>query len=1470
MILVFPCTQIRNQIVLLHKYQHQNIYQLFVLKKKPVLIKFIPVTTEMILMNKTCFFNGILFICMVLLYPLHAYPQEVVINKAVHSDVSIPLRDMKPLRDFFWEKWMTKVEHEIPNKFRKSSSAPVVDKALQTNYSPGYKTAAAFPILNFDGLSNQDNTDGRVTPPDPAGDVGPNHYVQAVNCMLQVFDKAGNSVYGPVKTATLWSGFSGNWNDHNDGDAIILYDENADRWIISQFAIDCPGSPKTEYQLVAVSATPDPTGPYNRYAFQFDYLPDYGKLGVWNDGYYLSVNRYNTNTATNPFIGAGACVLERSKMLSGDSAARMILFKTELLGDSGSAAGTNCYSMLPSDCDGPFPAEGSPNYFTYIDPSAELRIWALHADWITPENASFTYITALQVAAYNELGTVAQPAHGIALDGLGDRLMFRNQYRNFGSYETFVTCHNVDVGNDIAGLRWYEYRKVGSLFSLHQQSTFAPPDGNSRWMGSIAMNASGDIGIAYSVTGNSLFPSICYTGRKAADPLNQFTKPEGIIQSGTAYMTGLFGRWGDYTAMSIDPVDNQTFWTTQEYVGAFGGSYPWATRIASFQFPDMPVATTLPATEITATSAKLNATVNPYGLATEYYFEWGTTSSYGNSTSLVSAGSGTAELEVSEVISALFSDTTYHFRIVAINNDGTSFGNDLTFIPGVPIVLTTAVSAITTSSVICGGDIISDGGIPVLSRGICWATTSNPVVEGNHTAEGSGTGSFISLIDGLVSNTLYHARAYAQNANGFYYGQDVEFTTLCETVSSFPWNEGFENAGAMPNCWSQEQIEGSVLNWSFMAGSGTAHPAAAHQGKYNANLNDFTSDDTRTRLVTPVLNLELLPIPVLTFWHTQAAWSEEQDQLTVYYKTGEDSLWKPLQSYTSSIDTWTIETVILPEKSNVYQVAFEGNAKWGYGICIDDVTVAGTNISLWDGSVDSDWNTPGNWTDNTIPFSANHVIIPSDGITHFPVITLPDLQCANLTILKGANIRINSEGTLSVPGALVNSGGYEGLVIQSDSSGSGSLVHNSDNVAVTFEKYISGSNDSTIHKFHFVSIPVVTENASAGDLFPGAGIHDFDESTNEWIPYSSGIASAINEKKGYRVFTSGNITFPISGLMNNDTFSPLLSWTKLPGAERGWNLVPNPYPSYIDWDLVSIRHYVDKAIYIWPEAGPAGSSNYYQYVGGISIPKNAMNGQIAPGHSFFIHANAVFHTVSFTNACRIAGKEPILNADTVPNVLYLEASTPAGSDYTAVRFTWQATPEFDTELDAYKLTGGEDAPKLNSLTTDGTELSINSLPFSPENVWVPLHFGLNTDATVSLKATGLESFGSDIPIYLEDRLLKQGINLRQQSEYTFDHKTTYEPARFWLRFTGPYSIEENGSQTQGKVFLAGDEIYLEIPSMEHMPVQITITDALGRRYRSYKLEMNGTVQLPAPGSAGVYIIRVTGKNTIFTGKVVVR
>ena len=458
----------------------------------------------------------------------------------------------------------TKVILEVHNKFIPTQVRPhdrnfrdpiVQDSPFSSDISviPNTPVAGA----NFDGVGFTG-----WYPPDTNGDVGPNHYLQTVNVSWAVFNKTGAKLLGPSSIGSLFTAI-GTPCSGNYGDPIGLYDPIANRFVISQFTTVAP-----YHQCIAVSQTADPTGSWYLYDFLWSAtnLNDYPHFGVWPDGYYMSTNEFANGAS---FVGAGAAVFERDKMLLGQSA-RMVAFHN--LGAS----------PLPSDLDGStLPAAGMPNIFANIS-GTTLRLSKFHVDWNNTANSTFTSSANLTVSSYSSAASAPQPGTTMTLASLSDRLMYRLAYRNFGSYDALVVTHSVSSGG-ISGVRWYEVRNPNSAATLFQQGTFAPADGVYRWMGSVAMDSAGDIAAGYSVSNSiSVFPGIRYTGRIPSDPAGQFPQGEGTMISGGGSQTGV-SRWGDYSMLSVDPVDDCTFWYTTEYQ-ATTASVSWKTRIGSFKF----------------------------------------------------------------------------------------------------------------------------------------------------------------------------------------------------------------------------------------------------------------------------------------------------------------------------------------------------------------------------------------------------------------------------------------------------------------------------------------------------------------------------------------------------------------------------------------------------------------------------------------------------------------------------------------------------------------------------------------------------------------------------------------------------------------------------------------------------------------------------------------------------------------------
>jgi hypothetical protein len=443
---------------------------------------------------------------------------------------------------------------------------------LQTTPGIGAPTTGA----SFDGLGQGFSGPGgsfSVTgvPPDPNSAVGGTQVVEIVNTGFAVFSKTGTVQYGPANTNTLFSGFGGPCQSTNDGDGIVRYDSLASRWVITQFANVQTSGPF--YECVAVSTSSDATGSWNRYAYQYPNFPDYPKLSVWPDAYYITYNLFNAGGTA--FLGAESCAMNRSAMLNGTAATQQCFTTSNSYG-----------GILPADVDGTTtPPAGASNLQVALGTTnTTLAYWKFHVDWSNPANTTFSGPSTLTVASYTPACDSCIPASGgHTLDSLSDRLMFRLAYRNFGDHQALVTSHSVTAGSSV-GERWYEFRLDGSGNpSVFQQGTYAP-DSTYRWMGSIAMDKVGNIGLGYSDSSSSTHPSIRITGRLAGDPAGTMTQGETTLVTGAGSQT-TYSRWGDYTSMSVDPTDGCTFWYTDEYEPA-NGNFNWKTRNASFTLPN--------------------------------------------------------------------------------------------------------------------------------------------------------------------------------------------------------------------------------------------------------------------------------------------------------------------------------------------------------------------------------------------------------------------------------------------------------------------------------------------------------------------------------------------------------------------------------------------------------------------------------------------------------------------------------------------------------------------------------------------------------------------------------------------------------------------------------------------------------------------------------------------------------------------
>jgi hypothetical protein len=582
-------------------------------------------------------------------------PKEKVSPKEFNGD----LRKIPPGKP---DKGEARPEPQVPNE---APGAAQGDPSLQTAVA---SAAAPSPTVSFDGLDYQGW--GAGFPPDTNGDVGPNHYIETVNTSVGIFSKTGtrlaaftfNSLFSQAATGTPC-------DNSNQGDPVVLYDPIGDRWVITDFAwTNFATGPF--YQCFAVSKTGDPvTGGWYFYAYQTAagaVLSDYPKLGVWPDGIYMSANNF-ASSGSGSFQNVQVWAFDRVAMEAGQPAGSITAALPRTVG------GVTVFSLLPSNARTVtgLPPSGTPNYFASIYGSYNIRVWQFHVDWANPSSSTFTGPTNASSGTFN-VGPPSVPEKtGNDLDTLSYRLMMQNQYTNIGGRESLWLTHTVGNGGapNVAQVRWYELPVTGGTVALtpRQQATWGP-DSKNRFMPSLAVDETGNMAIGYSVSDSTTSPAVRYAGRLASDPLSTLGQGETTLVQGTGYQCCSFSdgtvntRWGDYSAMTIDP-DGCTFW----YIGEYTNAQPttlrgptgnnWQTRVGSFQLPGCSSTTPPPAPTVSSfnpTSGAVGATVTITGTnftgASSVKFS-GTSAAFtvGSSTQItatVPAGATTGPIEI--------------------------------------------------------------------------------------------------------------------------------------------------------------------------------------------------------------------------------------------------------------------------------------------------------------------------------------------------------------------------------------------------------------------------------------------------------------------------------------------------------------------------------------------------------------------------------------------------------------------------------------------------------------------------------------------------------------------------------------------------------------------------------------------------------------------------------------------------------
>lgn len=504
---------------------------------------------------------------------------DVQITYANHIGTTPPLRHLIPVPQTDLEKRKkAKNNRKAPDNFRgrgknnpyNPNAQPQGADPVRQPFAKNNANMVIEPLVNIEGLSSSFGS-----PHDPTGDIGRDHYLQAINAtQLGVFDKEGNLIGNSFAANTIWSsiGFS------SAGDPIILYDQEVNRWIITEF-------PNGNQLLVAVSQNSDPLGSWDAYNFGTPNFPDYPKYGVWSNAYSVTTNEGGNDLPTY--------YIDKAALLNGED---VVMIQRITLPNLPNSPGF--FVATPVDWSGLIapPADQGPIVLRLNDDAwsnageDKIDVYSINLDWDNPDNTTVTN-SSVVTAPYDTnpcsvpgfgLSCVPQAGNGGGLDGLPEIILNQAHYRNFETHETLVFTFIVDAtaGQDLSGMRWMEFRRLpGEDWTVYQEGTYAPDDGLDRYAGSIAMDRKGSIALAYAASSENEFVSLRFTGRLATDPLGEMTVEEYIITEGTNTINSN-GRFSDYAHMSIDPLNDRTFWFTGEYGG--GGNGLSTTRIVAF------------------------------------------------------------------------------------------------------------------------------------------------------------------------------------------------------------------------------------------------------------------------------------------------------------------------------------------------------------------------------------------------------------------------------------------------------------------------------------------------------------------------------------------------------------------------------------------------------------------------------------------------------------------------------------------------------------------------------------------------------------------------------------------------------------------------------------------------------------------------------------------------------------------------
>ncbi len=1416
------------------------------------------------------------FLISVFLLPLSSISQNKVVHPTVIKtpvafEITGPLRDNPVVSsDEFANEEFYLNDHR-DRKLNPDIKPPdfnnmPVDPNVQTK--AGWIESTKATLHNFAGQNSGSY------PPDANGTVGANYYFQVVNTTYEIFNKStGASVAGPSPLNSIFNSSLPGAN-FNNGDPIVLWDEQANRWFYAEFSIGTPPNySENDYMLIAVSTTSDPTGTWYSWSFDVDDTPDYMKFGIWQDGYYMATN-------TNP--GNDVYVFERSVMIAGGANPQMIGFDNP--NRPSTFDGFHC--ILPMDNDGAWAPSGTPGQFiTIVDdgqsnPADQLWIYQLNANWTTPGSSTFSRTQTLNVNPFSGNFTgnwdnIPQPGTTQKLDGLSTILMYRAQYRNFSGTQRLVCAHAIAKTSSEANLRWYELENTGSGWYIRQQSTYDPAGDNiSRWNMSIAENGDHEIGIGYSVSYSSTtYPGIRYIGQSAsanAAANNTLDMAETVIQNGSYSQTN-YNRWGDYCNISVDPTNDHSFWFTSEYVT----NSSHGTRIAEFQFssPSSPPVADFtandlyPANSLTTVIFTDQSTNNP----TSWYWTFSP-----NTVTFVGGTSATSQNP--QVRFSNFG--AYTVSLTATNAYGSNTNTKTDYIhvgqPGLwkggwnqnPTDWDTKqnwengeVPLATTNVSITGAAIYW----PVKFGNLTVGTDCNSLNMGSGITELTVTGDLTIqagktfYVDPSGTATIKVAGNWTATGTFTPGASTVEFYGNTNCTTSGPsgtmtiFSDSFESASG----WTLSG-EFEIGNPGGLGGSahGNPDPNSAYSGTgvlgvdltgLGANNGDYEpSLGIRAyQAVSPTINCSGFTNVSMNFQRYLNVEQNSYDHAYIDISNDNGSSWTNIWANGSSTITdasWSLQTI------NISAYA-DNQAQVKIRFCI--------------GATDGSWQYSG-WNIDDFQLTGNG---------SFPAVF------NNLTIKK-SNALVSTNSNVDVqqafiiePGAyFTNSTGntfnvFGNALFMADPGGMASFIDNGTSNFSNPPQVQLFLADGTPGSWHFLSSPVT--GAQSG-LFTGTYLYWFDETQDKWVNIVPQNVT-LNTMQGYSNWvpngTPGFVTF--QGPLHNGPYSISLTNSNTANSP-GWNLVGNPYPSSLDWDATGwTKNNMDNTIYYY-SGNNGGLSNYHYYVGSGTAPYTGVavndgTNEIPPLQGFFVHATSN-GTLGVSNSQRIHSNQSYYKEDTDYPIIRILAEGDGLKDESVIRFLDGSTDEFDGDYDAFKLFA-DNYPQVYTLTPSGTELAISTLPEITEDLVVPVSFNAPAEGTYTFTFTEIANFDQQGDLYLEDLLTGDIQKVNENTIYTFDHSPLNDDNRFLLHFSNPLGVEENDGNNIS-IHSYNNVVYVNRPA--NFTGTVTIYDMLGQQITSQKAEGEGMTTIPVTNGTGYYVVKVQSDNKLVTRKVFIR